>query len=91
MVITEQRRDRIRGVLAVLSILSGYGVLVVLVLAFITMQALGQSLAWYFRGVLNPRAGGQVFYPLAITAVVSLWGWRAFRKRRTLPNQHDGP
>ncbi len=86
-----QRRDRIRSALAVLSILSGYGVLVVLVLAFITMQAFGQSLAWYLRGVLNPRAGGQVFYPLAITAVVSFLGWRAFRKRRTLPNQHDGP
>ena len=65
---------KVRTVLGGLAILSIYGVVVVLVLAYITMLALNESFGWYVRGVLDPRAGGQVFYPFTISAFISGWG-----------------
>ena len=72
---------RVRTVLGGLAILSTYGVVVVLVLAYITMIALNESIGWCFRGVLDPKAGGQVFYPLTISAFISGWGWWSSRLR----------
>jgi hypothetical protein len=69
-----------RIVLGWAAILSAYGVVVVLILARITMVALSESLGWYFRGILDPRAGGKVLLPLAASALISGWGWWSSRK-----------